>query len=63
MNISELAKELNTTSKEVIAVLQANGYAYKSPQKILDVQAESVVRKNISGGAVPKAETKKEERE
>ena len=61
MNISELAKELNTTSKEVIAVLQANGYAYKSPQKILDVQAESVVRKNISGGAVPKAETKKEE--
>ena len=61
MNISELAKELNTTSKEVIAVLQANGYAYKSPQKILDEQAESVVRKNISGGAAAKAEAKKEE--
>ncbi len=56
MNISELAKELNTSSKEVIAVLQANGYAYKSPQKILDEQAESVVRKNISSAAAPKTE-------
>ena len=61
MNISELAKELNTSSKEVIAVLQANGYAYKSPQKILDEQAESVVRKNISGGIATKTEAKKEE--
>ncbi len=59
MNISELAKELNTSSKEVIAVLQANGYAYKSPQKILDEQAESIVRKNMTGAV--KAESKKEE--
>ncbi len=59
MNISELAKELNTSSKEVIAVLQANGYAYKSPQKILDEQAESIVRKNMTGAA--KAESKNEE--
>ena len=59
MNISELAKELNTSSKEVIAVLQANGYAYKSPQKILDEQAESIVRKNMTGAV--KAESKNEE--
>ncbi len=57
MNISELAKELNTSSKEVIGVLQDNGYAYKSPQKILDEHEEGIVRKALGkGGAVTKKE-------
>ncbi len=48
MNISELAKELNTTSKDVLKFLQEKGYTYKSPQKILDADTESLVRNNVS---------------
>ena len=33
MKISELAKDLNITSKEVIKFLQDNGYDYKSSEE------------------------------
>ena len=50
MKISELAKDLNITSKEVIGFLQENGYDYKSPQKILSADEEGLVRKNLATG-------------
>ena len=52
MKISELAKDLNITSKEVIQFLQDKGYDYKSPQKNLVDEEVSLVRKGLaSGGA------------
>ncbi len=59
MKISELAKDLNITSKEVIAFLQEKGFDYKSPQKILDADTEELVRKNMNGA---KAQPAKEEK-
>ncbi len=56
MKISELAKDLNITSKEVISFLQDNGYDYKSPQKILSADEESLVRKNLDGNKRQDAE-------
>ncbi len=50
MKISELAKDLNITSKEVIQFLQDNGYDYKSPQKNLVADEENLVRKNLAAG-------------
>ncbi|MBO5325827.1 MAG: translation initiation factor IF-2, partial [Lachnospiraceae bacterium] len=50
MKISELAKDLNITSKEVIKFLQDNGYDYKSPQKNLVEDEEKLVRKGLSTG-------------
>ena len=60
MKISELAKDLNITSKEVIKILQDNGYDYKSPQKILADTEADLVRKNVSSAGTPaeKAEKK-----
>ncbi len=57
MKISELAKDLNITSKEVIKILQENGYDYKSPQKILADAEADLVRKNLTAGT---ASVKKE---
>ncbi|MBQ8246202.1 MAG: translation initiation factor IF-2 [Lachnospiraceae bacterium] len=51
MKISELAKDLNITSKEVIKFLQDNGYDYKSPQKNLVAEEEDLVRKNLKVSA------------
>ena len=50
MKISELAKDLNITSKEVIKFLQDNGYDYKSPQKNLVEDEEKLVRKGLATG-------------
>jgi len=71
MNVSEIAKELNVTSKEVLAFLQEKGYAYKSAAKKLDDSEVELVRggfgKGAAKSAVPaeektrKAEPKKEE--
>ncbi|MBQ7972724.1 MAG: translation initiation factor IF-2 [Lachnospiraceae bacterium] len=61
MNISELAKDLKISSKEVITFLQGQGFAYKSPQKILDAETEALVRKNMSSSKpAAKAEAKEE---
>ncbi len=61
MKISEIAKDLNITSKEVISFLQDKGYDYKSPQKILNEDEESLVRKNFAVKNQPvNVETKKE---
>ncbi len=61
MKISEIAKDLNITSKEVISFLQDKGYDYKSPQKILNDDEESLVRKNFAAKSQPTSvETKKE---
>ncbi|MBE5885880.1 MAG: translation initiation factor IF-2 [Lachnospiraceae bacterium] len=61
MKISEIAKDLNITSKEVISFLQDKGYDYKSPQKILNDDEESLVRKNFAVKNQPvNVETKKE---
>ncbi|MBO5342524.1 MAG: translation initiation factor IF-2 [Lachnospiraceae bacterium] len=62
MKISELAKDLNITSKEVIAFLQGQGFDYKSPQKILDADTENLVRKNMGAASAP-AEKKEEKPE
>ena len=61
MKISELAKDLNITSKEVIKVLQDNGYDYKSPQKILADAEVDLVRKNLTASSAPVKETAKKE--
>ena len=61
MKISELAKDLNITSKEVIKFLQDNGYDYKSPQKNLIAEEENLVRKNMSAGATSEAKPAKKE--
>ena len=60
MKISELAKDLNVTSKEVIKILQDNGYDYKSPQKILADAEADLVRKNIGAAAPAEKPAKKE---
>lgn len=61
MKISEIAKDLNITSKEVISFLQDKGYDYKSPQKILNGDEESLVRKNFAAkGQQASDEAKKE---
>ena len=61
MKISEIAKDLSITSKEVISFLQDKGYDYKSPQKILNDDEESLVRKNFAVKNQPvNVETKKE---
>ena len=59
MKISELAKDLNITSKEVIKFLQDNGYDYKSPQKNLVEDEEKLVRKGLATGG--QSEAKKAE--
>ena len=60
MKISELAKDLNITSKEIIQFLQDKGYDYKSPQKNLVEDEENLVRKGLSAGSakVEKTEEK-----
>ncbi len=64
MKISEIAKDLNITSKEVISFLQDKGYDYKSPQKILNGDEESLVRNNFAGkNKSDNAEPAKEEKE
>ncbi len=57
MKISELAKDLNITSKEVIGFLQEKGYDYKSPQKILSADEEGLVRKSLTTGKNQPAKT------
>ena len=65
MKISELAKDLNITSKEVIKFLQDNGYDYKSPQKNLVEEEENLVRKGLTAGSAKteKAEAKADKKE
>ena len=52
MNVSEIAKELNVQSKEVLAFLQEKGYAYKSAAKKLDDSEVELVRAGFAGKAV-----------
>ncbi len=59
MKISELAKDLNITSKEVIKFLQDNGYDYKSPQKNLVEDEEKLVRKGLATGGQSEDKTAK----
>ncbi len=61
MKISELAKDLNITSKEVIQFLQDKGYDYKSPQKNLVDEEVSLVRKGLVSGGAKAKPVKKEE--
>ena len=62
MNVSEIAKELNVQSKEVLAFLQEKGYAYKSAAKKLDDSEVELVRAGFAGKAAPeKKAVKKEE--
>ncbi len=61
MKISELAKDLNITSKEVIKFLQDNGYDYKSPQKNLVDDEEKLVRKGLAAGGQAETKNAKEE--
>ena len=65
MKISELAKDLNITSKEVIQFLQDKGYDYKSPQKNLVEEEENLVRKGLNAGSAKteKAEAKADKKE
>ena len=65
MKISELAKDLNITSKEVIQFLQDKGYDYKSPQKNLVEEEENLVRKGLTAGSAKteKAEAKADKKE
>ena len=58
MNVSELAKELNITSKEVLTFLQEKGFAYKSATKKLDDSEIALVKENL-GGKPAKAEKEK----
>ena len=62
MKVSEFAKELNVTSKEILAFLQENGFDYKSANKNLNDSEMELVRKAFGGkkGGEAKAEKKAE---
>ena len=62
MNVSELAKELNITSKEVLAFLQEKGFAYKSATKKLDDSEIALVKDNLGGKSAAPAKEKKAEK-
>ncbi len=59
MNIGELAKELNVSGKDVVGFLQEKGYPYKSTQKILDSDTESLVRKGFGASGKSKEQPNK----
>ena len=61
MNVSELAKELNVTSKEVLTFLQEKGFAYKSATKKLDDSEIELVKGGLGGKTVATGEKKKKE--
>ena len=45
IKIHQLKTELGIESKDIIAVLEANGVTGKKPQSALDEQEEAIVRK------------------
>ena len=58
MRVHELAKELNTTSKEIIDFLQGRGLDVKAPASCVEGDAIDWVKKRFSPPAAPKAEAK-----
>ena len=65
MRVHELAKELNKTSAEIIAIASAMGIAVKAAQSNLSDSDAERIRKEIGGssnGTAPKQEEKKAEK-
>ena len=50
MRVSQLAKELNRDSKEIIAILDKKGIEGKKPQSGIDSSEESMIRNALGGG-------------
>ena len=62
MKVHELAKELNISSKEVLALLQEKGIEAKAPQSSLEDSSIEIVRKAFGGkGDTQLADNKKTE--
>ena len=61
IKIHQLKTELGIESKEIIAVLEANGITGKKPQSALDEQEEAIVRKAFAGKEAKTAEQKPKE--
>ncbi|MCR5098600.1 MAG: translation initiation factor IF-2 [Lachnospiraceae bacterium] len=60
MRIHELSKELNISSKDIIAILSDNGIEGKTASSGLEEDQVALVRSRLSGGA-PKTEAPKKE--
>ena len=58
MRVHELAKELNTTSKDIIEFLQGRGLDVKAPASCVEGDAIDWVKKRFAPPAAPKAEEK-----